>query len=166
MTDAADLQLAKEFKEVCCPSFFFLSATLLKPISQLRDAISLQVRTTADLPFAHLHGNPDILTLESLSSLKDPKTVVELGSGPGNTAYPLMRSSANPGLYIHAVDYSSTAIDIFRVRSTLFLAVQLARINSVFRPTLSTTPVACKRMYGTCQRQTMPRFLSKKAAQM
>lgn len=42
--------------------------------------------------------------------------VVELGSGPGNTAYPLTRSSENPQLYIHALDYSSTAIDLFRVR--------------------------------------------------
>ena len=40
------------------------------------------------------------------------KTILELGCGVGNSAYPLLR--ANPDMFVHACDCSPTAIDALR----------------------------------------------------
>ena len=44
------------------------------------------------------------------------RVIVELGSGPGNTAYPLLAASSNSSLHVHALDYSAEAIALVRVR--------------------------------------------------
>ncbi|MCJ1276277.1 hypothetical protein MMC21_004082 [Puttea exsequens] len=41
-----------------------------------------------------------------------PATILEVGAGAGNTAFPILRANENPGLIIHACDFSRKAIDI------------------------------------------------------
>jgi len=41
-------------------------------------------------------------------------TVLEVGAGAGNTAFPVLASNRNPQLRLHACDYSAKAIDIIR----------------------------------------------------
>lgn len=41
-------------------------------------------------------------------------TVLEVGAGAGNTAFPLLRSNENEGLRVHAVDYAKKAVDVMR----------------------------------------------------
>lgn len=43
-----------------------------------------------------------------------PVTVLEVGAGAGNTAFPVLALNSNPGLKLHACDYSKKAIDIIR----------------------------------------------------
>jgi tRNAThr (cytosine32-N3)-methyltransferase len=43
-----------------------------------------------------------------------PVTVLEVGAGAGNTAFPLLAMNQNPGLNLHACDYSKKAIEIIR----------------------------------------------------
>lgn len=46
-----------------------------------------------------------------------PCTLLEVGAGAGNTAFPLLASNNNPKLRIHACDYSSKAIDVIRAQA-------------------------------------------------
>ncbi|TKA65512.1 hypothetical protein B0A55_10135, partial [Friedmanniomyces simplex] len=43
-----------------------------------------------------------------------PVTVLEVGAGAGNTAFPLMAMNRNRELKLHACDYSARAIDVIR----------------------------------------------------
>ncbi|QIX00088.1 hypothetical protein AMS68_005605 [Peltaster fructicola] len=43
-------------------------------------------------------------------------TLLEVGAGAGNTAFPLLALNQNPALRIHACDYSSKAIDVIRAQ--------------------------------------------------
>ncbi|KAK4540231.1 hypothetical protein LTR36_009636 [Oleoguttula mirabilis] len=45
-----------------------------------------------------------------------PVTVLEVGAGAGNTAFPVLAMNQNPELRLHACDYSSKAIDIIRAQ--------------------------------------------------
>ncbi|KAJ4408067.1 hypothetical protein N0V91_003415 [Didymella pomorum] len=41
-------------------------------------------------------------------------TVLEVGAGAGNSAFPILQNSKNPRLKIHACDFSKTAVDLIR----------------------------------------------------
>lgn len=41
-------------------------------------------------------------------------TVLEVGAGAGNTAFPLVRGNKNEGLRVHAVDYAKEAVEVMR----------------------------------------------------
>lgn len=43
-----------------------------------------------------------------------PKTILEIGAGAGNTAFPILARNRNPQLRIHACDFSKTAVDVMR----------------------------------------------------
>ncbi|KAK3700014.1 hypothetical protein LTR37_016174 [Vermiconidia calcicola] len=43
-----------------------------------------------------------------------PMTVLEVGAGAGNTAFPLLGMNSNPELRLHACDYSKKAIEVIR----------------------------------------------------
>ncbi|KAK5110822.1 hypothetical protein LTR62_005533 [Meristemomyces frigidus] len=43
-------------------------------------------------------------------------TVLEVGAGAGNTAFPILAMNQNPQLRLHACDYSKKAIDVIRVQ--------------------------------------------------
>lgn len=43
-----------------------------------------------------------------------PATVLEIGAGAGNTAFPLIARNQNPKLKVHACDYSKKAVDVMR----------------------------------------------------
>jgi tRNAThr (cytosine32-N3)-methyltransferase len=43
-----------------------------------------------------------------------PATVLEVGAGAGNTAFPILANNQNKDLRIHACDYSKTAIEVIR----------------------------------------------------
>jgi tRNAThr (cytosine32-N3)-methyltransferase len=45
-----------------------------------------------------------------------PVTVLEVGAGAGNTAFPLLAMNQNPALALHACDYSKKAIEIIRAQ--------------------------------------------------
>lgn len=41
-------------------------------------------------------------------------SILEVGAGAGNTAFPLLKANRNPGLMIHACDFSVKAVDLLR----------------------------------------------------
>lgn len=41
-------------------------------------------------------------------------SILEVGAGAGNTAFPLLKANRNPGLMIHACDFSAKAVDLLR----------------------------------------------------
>ena len=43
-----------------------------------------------------------------------PATVLEVGAGAGNSAFPILQNSRNPRLKIHACDFSKQAVDLIR----------------------------------------------------
>ena len=45
-----------------------------------------------------------------------PATVLEVGAGAGNTAFPIMARNENPSLSLHACDYSTKAVDIIQTQ--------------------------------------------------
>jgi tRNAThr (cytosine32-N3)-methyltransferase len=45
-----------------------------------------------------------------------PCTVLEVGAGAGNTAFPVLAMNSNPGLKLYACDYSAKAIDVIRAQ--------------------------------------------------
>ncbi|SGY40606.1 BQ5605_C003g02399 [Microbotryum silenes-dioicae] len=46
-----------------------------------------------------------------------PRTIVEIGCGPGNTLFPLYSFNENPQLSLHGYDFSKQAVDLVLVRS-------------------------------------------------
>ncbi|KAK4053104.1 hypothetical protein OIV83_001839 [Microbotryomycetes sp. JL201] len=57
-----------------------------------------------------------------------PKTIVELGCGPGNTLFPLLANNENPQLRLHGYDYSKEA-------------VELVKTNPAYDPNIVTSDV-------------------------
>lgn len=43
-----------------------------------------------------------------------PVTLLEIGAGAGNTAFPILASNKNPQLKIHACDFSKKAVEVMR----------------------------------------------------
>lgn len=43
-----------------------------------------------------------------------PITLLEIGAGAGNTAFPVLANNKNPQLKIHACDFSKTAVEVMR----------------------------------------------------
>ncbi|KAL1878041.1 hypothetical protein VTK73DRAFT_8176 [Phialemonium thermophilum] len=43
-----------------------------------------------------------------------PATIIEIGAGAGNSAFPILASNRNPALKIHALDYSKKAVEVMR----------------------------------------------------
>lgn len=43
-----------------------------------------------------------------------PVTILEVGAGAGNTAYPILKHNQNPELKIHACDFSKKAVEVIR----------------------------------------------------
>lgn len=43
-----------------------------------------------------------------------PRTVLEIGAGAGNSAFPILAQNKNPHFKIHACDYSKTAVQVMR----------------------------------------------------
>ena len=43
-----------------------------------------------------------------------PSTIVEVGAGAGNTAFPILKANENQGLMIHACDFSKKAVELIR----------------------------------------------------
>ena len=43
-----------------------------------------------------------------------PATILEVGAGAGNTAFPILAANENHGLMIHACDFSSKAVDLIK----------------------------------------------------
>ncbi len=43
-----------------------------------------------------------------------PCTILEVGAGAGNTAFPIIAHNKNPNLKVHACDFSKTAVDVMR----------------------------------------------------
>ncbi|KAA1475516.1 methyltransferase [Dentipellis sp. KUC8613] len=53
---------------------------------------------------------PDLVA--ALQPSAGPRTVVEIGCGAGNSVFPLLSENQNPGLNLHAYDYSSHAVKL------------------------------------------------------
>ncbi|KAF9360245.1 hypothetical protein BGX26_010046 [Mortierella sp. AD094] len=43
-----------------------------------------------------------------------PKNVMEIGCGAGNTMFPMLLESKNPGLFVYGCDFSSTAVGVVK----------------------------------------------------
>lgn len=43
-----------------------------------------------------------------------PYTLLEVGAGAGNTAFPILQNNSNPNLRVHACDFSKTAVQVMR----------------------------------------------------
>jgi tRNAThr (cytosine32-N3)-methyltransferase len=43
-----------------------------------------------------------------------PITLLEVGAGAGNTAFPILAHNQNPNLKVHACDFSKTAVEVMR----------------------------------------------------
>ena len=43
-----------------------------------------------------------------------PSTILEVGAGAGNTAFPILKANENAGLMIHACDFSKKAVELIR----------------------------------------------------
>ncbi|KAI9879819.1 MAG: hypothetical protein M1830_007001 [Pleopsidium flavum] len=44
----------------------------------------------------------------------EPTTILEVGAGAGNTAFPILAQNENPGLRIHACDFSKKAVELIK----------------------------------------------------
>ena len=80
----------------------------------------LSVATTADLKEAEARmievGASQESAHEALKTVKNGpwNTILEVGAGAGNTAFPLARNNRNPNLMIHACDFSAKAVQLIR----------------------------------------------------
>ncbi|TIC99748.1 tRNA(Thr) (cytosine(32)-N(3))-methyltransferase [Colletotrichum higginsianum] len=45
-------------------------------------------------------------------------TILEIGAGAGNTAFPILASNKNPSLRVHACDYSKQAVEVMRAHES------------------------------------------------
>jgi tRNAThr (cytosine32-N3)-methyltransferase len=53
--------------------------------------------------------------LSAITSAASPAaTLLEVGAGAGNTAFPILKHNRNPGLKIHACDFSKKAVEVIR----------------------------------------------------
>ncbi|OHE95895.1 methyltransferase [Colletotrichum orchidophilum] len=46
------------------------------------------------------------------------KTILEIGAGAGNTAFPILATNKNPNLRVHACDYSKQAVEVMRTHES------------------------------------------------
>ncbi|KAI9775318.1 MAG: hypothetical protein M1839_001302 [Geoglossum umbratile] len=60
-----------------------------------------------------LHQEFPILTTVTQAN-SPPTTLLEVGAGAGNTAFPVLAHNQNPHLKIHAIDFSKKAIELIR----------------------------------------------------
>ena len=60
-----------------------------------------------------LHQEFPILTTVTQPN-SPPTTLLEVGAGAGNTAFPILAHNQNPHLKIHAIDFSKKAIELIR----------------------------------------------------
>ena len=51
-------------------------------------------------------------TQAPLEGVRNPVKILEIGAGAGNTVFPLLAANKNPDLEVHAVDFSSAAVDV------------------------------------------------------
>ncbi|KAK3946060.1 S-adenosyl-L-methionine-dependent methyltransferase [Diplogelasinospora grovesii] len=47
-----------------------------------------------------------------------PVTLLEIGAGAGNTAFPILSRNKNPGLRLHACDFSKKAVEVMRAHES------------------------------------------------
>ncbi|KAL2266298.1 hypothetical protein VTJ83DRAFT_5650 [Remersonia thermophila] len=47
-----------------------------------------------------------------------PRTVLEIGAGAGNTAFPILQRNKNPRLKLHACDFSKKAVEVMRAHES------------------------------------------------
>jgi len=47
-----------------------------------------------------------------------PYTLLEIGAGAGNTAFPILAKNKNPQLKVHACDFSKKAVEVMRVHES------------------------------------------------
>jgi tRNAThr (cytosine32-N3)-methyltransferase len=57
-------------------------------------------------------------------------TVLEVGAGAGNTAFPLLKMNQNPGLNLHACDYSKKAIEVIRSQAAYTEQIEPATLKA------------------------------------
>jgi tRNAThr (cytosine32-N3)-methyltransferase len=60
-----------------------------------------------------LHQEFPILD-DATSAGAGPMTLLEIGAGAGNTAFPILAKNQNPQLKLHACDFSKAAVDVMR----------------------------------------------------
>lgn len=46
-----------------------------------------------------------------------PSTILEVGAGAGNTAFPILKANENEGLMIHACDFSKKAVELIKANA-------------------------------------------------
>lgn len=73
------------------------------------------------------HEFPLLSTATSPSAA--PATILEIGAGAGNTAFPLLKANRNAGLVVHAVDFSPTAVNVLRTSPDYQLHHQAGRLH-------------------------------------
>lgn len=78
-----------------------------------------------------------------------PRRIIEIGSGPGNTLYPLLKANENPHLRLHAFDYSREAISLVRVSVLLTSTQHCAKLTNASSRTLHSILRALMRRSGT-----------------
>ncbi|KAA6407517.1 MAG: actin binding [Lasallia pustulata] len=66
-----------------------------------------------------------------------PKTVLEIGAGAGNTAFPILAGNANDGLTIWACDFSKKAVELIRANAAFDARVMRAEVWDVASATES-----------------------------
>lgn len=52
--------------------------------------------------------------VKAASEDSGPVVLLEIGAGAGNTAFPILANNKNPGLKIHACDFSKKAVEVMR----------------------------------------------------
>ncbi|KAI9818026.1 MAG: hypothetical protein M1827_000650 [Pycnora praestabilis] len=88
-----------------------------------------------------LHQEFPILSrITSASSPPEPITLLEVGAGAGNTAFPILASNQNPRLKIHACDFSPKAVDLIRDNEAYDERYIKADVWDVADPTNTLSP--------------------------
>ncbi|KAK3327355.1 S-adenosyl-L-methionine-dependent methyltransferase [Cercophora scortea] len=60
-----------------------------------------------------------------------PYTLLEIGAGAGNTAFPIMARNSNPELRLHACDFSKKAVEVMRAHKSHHVGVMQADVWDV-----------------------------------
>ncbi|KAH8882860.1 methyltransferase [Thozetella sp. PMI_491] len=60
-----------------------------------------------------------------------PSTILEIGAGAGNTAFPILANNKNPKLKVHACDFSKEAVQVMRAHEAYNEAVMQADVWDV-----------------------------------
>ncbi|KAI9894378.1 MAG: hypothetical protein M1814_003134 [Vezdaea aestivalis] len=70
------------------------------------------------------------------ASTSPPATILEVGAGAGNTAFPIISHNSNPNLKVHALDFSVEAVSVLRSHSSFNSAHMTADVWDVSGPKL------------------------------